>query len=77
MFLVLTNASTIVNTAVGCSYASVGGAQEAYDTIHYPMMFKLKALFLSYGVICSPWQPLSAIQDPVKSKLPTTNCLSL
>ena len=32
---------------------------------------------LKFGVICSPCRwPLSVIESPVKSKLPTTNCLS-
>ena len=35
--------------------------------------FLHKALLSSYSVICSPWQPLSAIESPVKGKLPTTN----
>ena len=37
----MTNISTIVNTAVGCSYASVGRALEAYDAIHYPIIRRL------------------------------------
>ena len=39
--------------------------------------FRVNLLFLSYCVIWSPWRPLTAIQIPVKSKLPTTNYLTL
>ena len=38
--------------------------------------FYFKALLSSYSMMCSHWWPLSAIQSPVKSKLPTSNYLS-
>ena len=38
--------------------------------------FGLEALLLSYGVICSPWRLLPAVQSPAKNKSVTTGCLS-
>ena len=38
--------------------------------------FRFKALLSSHSVMCSPWWPLSAIECPLKSKLPTANYLS-
>ena len=38
--------------------------------------FGLETLLSSYGVICSPWQLLPAVQSPAKNKSFTTGCLS-
>ena len=39
--------------------------------------FLSKTLLSSYSVMCSLWQPLSAIESPAKSKLTTTSYLLL
>ena len=40
------------------------------------MNFGLETLLLSYGMICSPWQLLPAVQSPAKNKSLTTGWLS-
>ena len=38
--------------------------------------FGLETSLSSYGVICSPWRLLPAVQSPAKNKSLTTGCLS-
>ena len=68
-----------------CAVHGIGSTGSAFDVvrIHTTKSFnwldlQVKSLFLSYGMIYSPWWLLSAIQaSSDKSKLPTTNYFSV